>query len=274
MKKLLDTGKIALWVPFAVAIVVAGATFAFALPYARDYGLLEVPFHSWYVFVISGLLAVLIAVLDVIATSLQRRLKEREEEIHCLRKQVKETEEEIRCLKKRLEGVRIPAVRGFKEPSIAEHLVLVQKLFITHSGIEYVDVTPLPGGYGGSTTLMAWIKRENRDALLPKPYVLKLGPQREMKDEKDKYDMYVRDHISNVPGFYCYQELREWAGIAYEFAGEGEIQNFHQFYEGHVTTELIEIIQMVYKSLKVGRDGLPVWYGDRKKCQEIHEEIY
>jgi len=92
MKKLLDTGKIALWAPFAVAIVVVVVTFAFAWPHVRDYSLLEVPFHSWYVFVISGLLAVLIAVLAVIAT---RRLKEREKEIRRLRKQVEEMEEEI-----------------------------------------------------------------------------------------------------------------------------------------------------------------------------------
>lgn len=260
MKKLIDAGKITLWVPFVVAVALAGATLALALHYAQDYGgLLKVLFLSWYVFVISGFFVIFTAVLNGIATSLRRRLREMEEWIRCLRKQ--------------LEEGRIPIVHGFEKLSIAAHLVLVQKLFIAHPCIEYVDVRPLPGGYGGSTTLVAGIKVENRDELLPEPYVLKLGFQREMGDEKGKYERYVRGHISNVPTFYGYQKLGDWAGVAYTFIGlGGEIQNFHQFYEGHVTTELTKIVQMLYRNLKEGRGGLRVWHGDKKKCEE--ENLY
>ena len=274
MKKLLDTGKVTLWVPFAVAIVLAGATVAFALPYSQVYGFFEVPFLCYYVLAVLVILGIL---NGVTAYLWWKKARGKERTISRLKIQLEKAQEGTSHLQKQLQEQRIPFIVGLEHLTKArpEFLPIIQRLFITVDHIESIEITPLLGGYGGSITFVARIKLEDEDQWLPEPFVLKLGVKREMKDEEKKWGRYIENRFFDAPRAIKYETSGDYAGVSYTFAGlGGEIQNFHSFCEGRSHTEIEEVIQKLYEKMEVWRKG---WARDKKETTDtknLYDEYY
>jgi hypothetical protein len=243
-----------LCVLFLVPLVAAILPLIAAASYASKYGLFNVPMASWFVFGLSGV----ILLLDGTAFYLWRRS----------RKQGQKLAVAIENLAGRDE--HLPLVCGHAKLGQPEFPVLVQMLFKRFPDIECVHVTPLPGGYGGSMTVLARLQQARDEAMLPQPFVLKLGRKREMADECDKFDRYVRARLVNVPRFHsqCYAERGQAAAIAYEFAGlGGEVQNFYQFYRGSGILAASELVEEIYVPLHAA------WYRHgQTSAFDLHHE--
>jgi hypothetical protein len=260
-------------------------TVAFARPYSRAYGFFEVPFLCYYVL---GVLVILV-ILNVAtarfcwkearekertisglktqleeekqrSSDLRKEVREKERTVSRFEAQMEETGERISHLQKQLQEQRIPFIVGLEHltKAMPEFLPIIQKLFITRDRIEHVDITPLPGGYGGSITFVARIKLKSEDQLLPEPFVLKLGVKREMKDEEEKWKRYIENRFVDAPRPIKYVPSGDYAGVSYTFAGlGGEIQNFHKFYEGHFHTEIVKVIGELYQNTERWSEGWP-----------------
>jgi len=237
MKKIIS--KVLPWVLFITFFI--AAIIPPILAYASEYDLLYAPFASWFVFVLSGL----ILALDGIAFYSWHQFRK-------TRKYLAETSQKLIDLTKQPLEDEIPAVCGHKHLDEAEFLALIQILFRHPPGIEYIHVKPLPGGYGGSTTVLAKLQRKQSNKPLPRASVIKLGDKREMADEHTKFEGHVWKTLDGAPSHSKYAEWGDYAGIAYEFAGletSHAIQSFYQFYQGHASVELTELIGEIYSRL-------------------------
>ena len=239
MKRNIAGSEVLLWV---LLIISAGATITsvtLALVYSAEHDFLQVPFASWFVFGLGGL----ILTLDGIAFYFWRRFRK--------------TSQKLIDLVTPPLDFEIPVVYGHKYLDRAEFLPIIQALFAHLPDIKYIQVQPLPGGYGDSTTVLADLQHEANGVFLPRSFVVKLGDGREMADEHDKFKKHVRWQLTRGATFLGYAEREDLAGIAYEFVGldpDHEIQSFHQFYRGHATVEVAQLIGEIYAHL--GR----AWY--------------
>jgi hypothetical protein len=256
MKRTITDSKVFPWVGFLAFALAAGLPVILAWVYSSEYNLLYVPFASWFVLGLSGL----ILVLDGMAFYLWRRFRRERErlvktakDLAAAREELGETAKDLAVARSSLAELdeRLPVVYGHTKLDKPEFLVLIQILFRRFPDIQYIHITPLPGGYGGSTTVSARLQTQE-EALLPRSFVLKLGDKKEMADECDKFDRYVNARLINVPHFYIhrYAERGDFAGTAYEFAGlGGEIRNFYQFYQGSAVLAVSELIGEIYSPL-------------------------
>lgn len=242
MKRILNR-DVPLWILLAVLVVVAAIPIVLSAIYASESDFLHVPFASWFVLGLSGLLLA----MGGIALYFWRRLRAGQEKLA-------RVEEELTAVRDELAEPleHLPVVCGHTKLSKAEFVVVVQSLFRPFLDIGYVYVTPMPGGYGGSTTVSARLQEKHSQDLLPQSFVVKLGDKKEMVDERDKFDNYVYARLVNTPHFsiHRYAEWGPYAGISYEFAGlGGELQNFYQFYDGSPALAVAECITQVYSHL-------------------------
>jgi len=239
----------ALFAAFAVAAI-SPAILAWAFPYGHDF--LHVPFNAWFVLGLSGLMLI----LDVIAWTFWRRFRRANRDLTDLQAQPLDD--------------RIPFVHGHKHLDRAEFLSIVQVLFRRPPDVRHVRVEPLPDGYGGGRTVLVELRRERDEAPLPRSFVVKLGHRREMAGEHDRFQEHVRWHLPHAARFFRYAEGEDWAGIAYEFVGLDpghEVRNLAQFYRGHATVEILELIEEVGSHL--GR----AWYRQgHRKLTDLYRE--
>jgi membrane protein implicated in regulation of membrane protease activity len=180
----------------------------------------------------------------------------------------KRLETAISQLTEQLQERRIPYVDGVEHlPKPAYH-VIVQKLFIAVPGIRCIRLKPMSGGYSGSLVLEATIKGQE-DTSPGKPYVVKLGDEKEMKDVNEKYNMYVSGLL---PGYPSAKELLYWslegfAGVAQPLVEQWHRgMSFHEFYDSHSIAEVGQVIQDLFKCLREGFDDAPVWHGKAMEC--------
>jgi hypothetical protein len=244
-----------LWVLFGIsAAITLLLLILLTAIYAAKYGFLYVPFASWFVLT----LTVLTIVIDGFIC-------------YCFWRRWRRTVRELVDLKSQPLDEEIPAVHGHKQLDRAEFLTLIQILFRRPADAKHIHVSPLPGGHGGGTTVLVKLHRQ-RETLIPKAYVVKLGDRREMADEHDKFHKYVEDYLPRAARFFRYAEWQDLAGIAYEFVGlepDHEIQSLYQFYQGHASVEVSELIGEAYDQL--GR----AWHRNGQKetvdlCSEYH----
>ena len=251
MKRTIMGSEALLWVLCVTSTIVTITSVTLALVYSSEYDFLYVPFASWFVFGLSGL----ILTLDGIAFYFWRRFCR-------TRKDLAKTSQELIGLKKQPLADEIPAIYGHKHLDKAEFLTIVQILFRRPPDIKYVHVKPLPGGHGGSTTVLAKLQRKQSTSPLPRSFVIKLGDRREMADEHDKFQKHVRWHLAHAARFFRHAEWEDLAGIAYEFVGLDpghEIQSLYQFYQGHAAVEISELIGQTYSHLS------RAWYRNGQK---------
>ena len=213
-------------------------------------GFFHVRFNAWFVYSLSGVLLL----LDGIACWLWYQLRK--------------TSRDLTDLAGQPLGEEIPAVYGHTHLARAEFLALIQILFRRPPDVKYVHVRPLPGGYGGSTTVLAQLQREQSTGPLPRSFVVKLGREREMADEHDKFQEYVQWRLNRAATFFRYAQWKDCAGIAYEFVGldlDSEIQSFYQFYQGHAAVEVSELIKQIHTHLR------QAWY---RRGQKVPADLY
>ncbi len=247
---------------FLAAAVAAVSPVILACLYPAGPDFLHVRFNSWFVFVLGALTLA----LDGVAGYLWWRLRRTDRALTDLAAQP-------------LRG-DIPSIAGHKHLDRAEFLSLLQILFSHPSyakgsaaapaDVKYVQVEPLPGGHGGSATVLARLRREQSSAPLPQSLVVKLGQKREMAGEHDKFQTYVRWHLPGAARFVRYAEWEDFAAIAYEFVGldpDHDIQSLLQFYEGHTPAEVSELIGEVYGHLA------RAWYrSGRTEPTDLYQE--
>lgn len=241
-----------IWVVFAACAVATITPTILALIYSSEYGFFYVPFASWFVFVLGGLLLI----TGGTALYFWRRFRKVDQE---LAKSIREPLNEA-----------LPAVSGYKHLDKPEFLALIQSLFRRPSHIRYVHVQPLPGGYGGSTTVLAELQLEHSDTPLPRSFVVKLGDKREMAGEHDKFHQYVSGRLSHAAEFFRHAEWGTVAGIAYQFVGLGldsEIRSLHQCYQSYVAVEVAALVKEAYAHL------CQAWYmkGQTERVNLYHE---
>lgn len=225
-------GRLFLWLFFALAALTALTPAVVAWQHTPEYDFWRTPLASWFVFIPSGL----VLLLELLAIRFWRRARQPGE--------MPSDPVELNEL--------IPAICGYAKLDRPEFLALLQTLFGRFPDIRYVHVDPLPGGYGGSTTVLARLQQAQSETVLPQPFVVKLGARPEMAAECAKFDEFVRARLLNVPNFHNhrYAGWGDWAGVAYEFAGlGGEVQNFYQFYQGGATLAVAELIEEIYEPL-------------------------
>ncbi len=254
MKRTIPSSETLTWTLFVVlALAIAAAPVAVSLLYSSKYDLLYVPIASWFVFVLVGSALTLGGIAGYWLWSRLRR-----------------TSQELAGLTGQPIDGEIPVVRGHRHVEKAEFLTIIQALFKPFPDVRYIQVKPLPGGYGGSTTVSAKLRREQGDPPLPRSFVIKLGDRREMAGEHEKFHEYVEWRLTrrNWAMFLGYAEWEDWAGIAYEFAGldpAHEIQSFYQFYKGHATVEVSKLVEEIYSHLR------QAWY---RNGQQDSKNIY
>jgi len=235
----------------ALFVIAAIVPWILTAVYAPRYTFFRVPIASWFVLGLSGLLLGLAGT----AFYLWRRFRTARQELVDLTKQPLD--------------IAVPAVCGHKGLERAEFLPMVQTLFSPTPGLKYIHVTSLPGGYGGSTTVLVEL-REQQDSAESRAYVVKLGDRREMADEHDKFHRYVLGQLKQAARFYRYTEWENLAGIAYEFVGLGrghEVQSFYQFYQGHAAVEVAEAIGEICARLN------QAWYWKgRREAVDLYNE--
>ena len=224
------------WLLFAILAVgtIAGPAIL-ALIYAPQYGFLTVPVASWLLLALAGW-AVIFA--GTTGAWLWRQLRRAERELADLAQQPLESQ--------------VPTVYGHKLLDRAEFLPIIQTLFGSLAGARFIQARPLPGGHGGSKTVLVELQREGDDAPLPRSFVVKLGDRREMAGEHDKFQKHARWHLGHAARFFRHAEREDLAGIAYEFVGldtTHEIQSLRQFYQGHAAVETSELIGQAYAHL-------------------------
>jgi hypothetical protein len=259
MKRTVLGSDVLLWGLAAVSIVATLTFVALVAVYSTEYEVLFVPIASWFVCGLNSLL------LALAGTALYFWWQ-----VHATRKNLAETGRELADVKKQPLEDEIPAIYGHQYLAEGEFLALIQILFRRPPDIRYVHIRPLPGGYSGSTTLLAELQRKQGEALLPRSFVVKLGDRREMVGEYDKFHNYVLPALTRAPKFFRHAEWGDWAGIAYEFAGldlDGEVQSLFQFYQGYAAVEVVELIGEIYAHL--GR----AWYkGGQPELANLYDE--
>jgi hypothetical protein len=250
MKRAFTNSETLPWILFAVcALVLVALPIALAGVYALQYGFFRVPFASWFVF---GLIGAAVALGGIACYVFWRRFRRANREILDLTKQPLIED--------------IPAVYGHRHLDRAEFVPLIQILLRRFSDVRYVQVRPLPGGYGGSTTVLAELRRERAGEPLPRSFVIKLGDREEMAHERDKYRAYVEWQLTRAAHFVAHAEWEGLAGIAYEFVGldtDHEVQSFFQFYQGHAAVEVSELVGEVSSHLE------RAWYQSGGRVDDV-----
>ncbi len=261
LKKIFLNGNLLLLgIVFFVSIIAAVLVVVVTLIYAAEYGLLDVPIASWFVF---GLVSVIL-IADGLAFYLWLRF-------HRAKKALAEARRELTALTRpALTTDEIPVVCGYQHLDWPESLVVIQTLFKPPPSVQYVRLMPLPGGYGGSTTLLADLQYKQSGALLPRSFVIKLGPRHEILNEYDKFHSYVLGHLGRAARFFRHARCGEMAGIAYEFVGLGlgdEIRSFYQLYQEYPVDKAAELIEAIYTPLE------QTWYrhGRLEAVNPYHE---
>ena len=252
MKRTIVGFEALLWILFGSFAVAATLPVILTAIYAPEYGILDVPFASWFVVGLSGLMLV----LDGLAVYFWRRFRGKRRELAALTRQPL--------------GEEVPAVHGHKCLAPPEFLAIVATLFGRPPEVKHVYVKPLPGGYGGSTTVLVELGHEDGGVRLPKSFVVKLGDRREMVDEHDKFQQYVHPRLTHAARFFRHAQWGRFAGIAYEFVGLGsdhEVQSLTQFYRGHAAVEIPALIGDVYSHLA------QAWYRDgQRERADLYQE--
>ena len=244
------------WVLFGItAIIALVPPILLAAAYASKYGFLSVPIASWFVLALTG--------FTLVASGLV---------CYCFWRYYRRTERELTDLRGHPLDDEIPAIHGHKQLERAEFLTLIQILFRRPTDIKHVHVKPLPGGHGGSTTVLVRRQRQGEESVPLKSYVVKLGNEREMADEHAKFVRYVQDYLPSAARFFRYAEWDSFAGIAYEFVGlepRHDIQSFYQFYNGRTPIEISELVEEIYAHLT------QAWYqnGQQEKA-DLYDEYH
>ena len=221
---------------------------------ASDYILLSVPIKSWFVLNLGGLFLF----FAVTAFYVWHQLH-------------KVTQDVVDLQERAFSPVQgtVPVVYGHKHVDRPEFLALIQALFKKAvAGGRYVEVSALPGGYGGGTTLLARARRRRNEAPLSRAFVVKLGDREEMAGEEKRFLDYVQHDLIRGAEVLDFAEWEGLAGIAYEFVGvdpDHEFQSFHQFYEGYATVEIGNLIRSVYSQLRRS------WY---RKGETVLTDLY
>lgn len=221
-------------------LAAAGITYEI-LVLVPKYGLFRVPVASWFVLGLNGLILVLCMMVLYLGFRLRGAGRE------------------SGGLLSSTPGERILTLGGHKCLDEDEFLPLVQMLFRKLPDVRHIRICPLPGGYGGSITVLAELRPKQDSLPLPRSFVVKLGEREEMTGEREKFQRHVQWRLPYAARFLGYEELDRFAGIAYEFVGletDHEIQNLHQFYDGHTTIEVANLIEDVYAQLD------RAWYHD------------
>jgi hypothetical protein len=248
--------SVALLIGFAA---LAGVPLILTLVYAAEFDFWYVPLASWVVLLQSGLLLIVFVIV-------WRRSR---------------TAFSPAAFAPVIEG-EVPIVRGHRQLEQAEQICLLQKLFMRHAPqVTYIDVKLLPGGYGGSLSVLAELRTADQ-AALPRQVVVKLGARRDLADERGKFDRYVKLHLGRAAEFYAYAACEAQAGVAYLFAGldqRSAIQNFHQFYQGRTAGEVTKLIDELFGCLssawyKRGRAETANVYDEYQLLLKKREEIY
>ena len=225
-----------------ISIAISVTVVIVILFYAAEYGFFDVPIASW---VVLGLMGLLLFV-DGLAFSLWRRL-------HRAEKSLAETKREpVAHSPSLFSADEIPVVDGFRYLNRPEFLVIVQTLFKAPPAVRLVQLSPLPGGYGGSTTLLAKVQYRESGLLLPHSFVVKLGSRSEILSEDKKFHGYVLGRLGRAARFLRHARLEDSAGIAYEFAGLGlgDIQSFYQLYQQYPAAKAAALIEEIYTPLE------------------------
>jgi hypothetical protein len=222
------------WMLLIASIIATGTAGTLAVLYANEYGFFRVPFASWFVFLLVGLIFVLNGA------------------VLCSSRRYRRVSQDLEDLRGHPLQDTFPTVYGHKALDRSEFVTLLQILFKNCAGAKYLQVNPLPGGYGGGTTVQVKLQRQRDAPSLRRAFVVKLGPQREMADEHEKFQKYVLADLTRAAKFFRYAVWEEWAAVAYEFAGldpDHEIQNYHQFYQGYATSEVTQLTARVFEHL-------------------------
>jgi hypothetical protein len=228
---------------FLTSMAISIAVVIVILFNAADYGFFDVPIAAWVVLSLIGLLLF----VEVLTFSFWRRLRRAE-------KFLTETRQEVAARSTpRLSPGEIPLVDGFQYLNRPEFLALVQTLFKAPPAVRSVQLNPLPGGHGGSATLLAKLKYRESGVLLPHTFVVKLGARSEILSEDQKFHRYVLGRLGRAARFVRHTRLEETAGIAYEFAGLGlgdSVQSFAQLYLDLPANHAAAIIEEIYTPLE------------------------
>ncbi|MEW5959312.1 MAG: lipopolysaccharide kinase InaA family protein [Chloroflexota bacterium] len=259
MKRTVSGSDVLLWILLGTAISAATVTVVLALIYSAEYDFFFVPFAAWFVFALLGLLLILAG----LALYFWRQYR------HTSRA-LAETRQTLTGLSQQPFEDQLPVVWGHKQLDQPEFLAIIQMLFRRPPAINYVHVQPLPGGYGGSATVLARLQRRQDASLLPRSFVIKLGARPELADEYDRFQNYVLATLTNAAHFFRHARSGDYAGIAYEFVGldpDHEIQSFYQFYQGYTLVEITGLIEEIF--LHLGR----AWYqrGQIERVNLYHE---
>ena len=157
------------WILLIGFVILAGVPLILTLLYAAEFDFWYVPIASWVVLLQSGLLLIIF----IIVWRRSRRASSPTPIVP-------------------FSDSALPIVRGHRQLEQAEQICLLQKLFMRHAPqVTYVDVKLLPGGYGGSLSVLAELRTADQNAL-PRQVVVKLGARRDLADERGKFDRYVK----------------------------------------------------------------------------------
>jgi len=234
VKKRFAGGKGLMWAWLIVSLALTSVTVGLSAVNAAEYGLLRVPFASWFVFIFMGL----ILALNGSAYFFWRRYRRAIDELDDLRG-------------RSVEGA-LPAVLGHADLARPEFLPIVQTLFQSLARVRLLQVSRLPGGYGGSAAVLTRLVRRQGEPALPRAFVVKLGRKCEMDAEYDRYQKHVLADLAQAARFFRYATWGEWAGVAYEFVGldpDHEIQSLHQFYQGYAALEVVQVVARALQHL-------------------------
>ncbi len=233
--------ELLLWILPGIAICFVVLSVMLAAIFASETDFFHVPFASWFIFLLDGLLLSLTGLFLYLFRHLRHS-----------RADFEQAQAQLAALKERSGEANLPVVYGHGLLPQAEFVPILQLLFRNDPNIHSIHVEPLQGGYGGSTTVLAKFQAAKDQAFLPIRYVVKLGDQREMKDEAYKFKRHVKDFLKRMPASFEQAECGAWAGIAYNFVGlelDSDLQSLHQFYAGHSGIEVLELVKKVYAYL-------------------------
>ncbi|MBN1993959.1 MAG: hypothetical protein JW953_14765 [Anaerolineae bacterium] len=228
---------------FLISMATSVAVVIVILFNAADYGFFDVPIAAW---VVLGLMGLLLFV-EGLAFSLWWRLCR-------AKKSLTETRPEVAARSApRLSAGEIPLVDGFRHLNRPEFLALVQTLFKAPPAVRLVQLSPLPGGHGGSATLLARLQYKESGVLLPHTFVVKLGERAEILSEDQKFHRYVLGCLGRAARFLRHARLEDTAGIAYEYAGLGlgdSVQSFAQLYHNLPANHAAALIEEIFAPLE------------------------
>jgi len=228
------------WGVLAVAFgAVCLVLFAIFLSASR-YRLWEVPVSAWYVFILCGL----ILGLSWLAAHYRRLWRKAGRDLVQANLQ--------------LPAQLLPAVCGHARLPTPEYVPLIQALFRPPPQITYIQLEPLAGGYGGSSTLEARLLDAGSEEPLSQRFVIKLGRRDTIEGEAENYERFVSTALVGQEALHRQATWGDYAGIAYRFvslAPGSTIMTFGEFYSSAQSDN--ESIALVRQTCERLRDA---WY--------------